>query len=652
MTNARAPVAPPWRLGATLVLATSLALVLPYLQRPEVRLDFDEDTPARLPHTRGIYPSEHTGDGLTFAWTSQNARIMLPALPRGTPWTLTVRARAPRPAGTTATPVTFAERGATLALWTPVTRAGETFAETHLALPASRVEGLRLDIASGDSFAPGPGDNRVLALQIDSLVLVPEDRWAAIPWMRVALTVGFVAVGAALVWIVTASRAGLWAGVVAAVAIGLLARRASWLYLTSFDGLAWAAAPALAVLAVGVIARWVWRPPRPAADAAIALSAWFTAVKYGLLIHPAMTTGDTAFHQHRFARVDAGDWLFTSAGPGGEFPYPPALYAVVNLFVSGSTASPDMLRGMALTFDSIAGLLLALAIVSAELAVVAPIAVLLWQTAPALFQVQALTYLTNSFGNSWSAIALAFLVRGVGPARSIGWLAAAAAAALVVALSHVSSFVLLAGALAAAGVLAAIQRRWHATAAVVAVLAFTIAASWVVYYRHFTPLYAARLAAPAPVIDPTAAPPLQRDEAHQTAFHPGWPALRQRLAFIPSYVNRYVGLGLLGLALLAPFAGRGRAPATGGGSILAWGAISAVIAALAVGQLTPIDLRYYLVAASALAPVGAVAVAAAWASGEAGDGSWRRGLGTALAAVAILQGSWYMARFLWYPLPR
>jgi hypothetical protein len=86
--------------------------------------------------------------------------------------------------------------------------------------------------------------------------------------------------------------------------------------------------------------------------------------------------------------------------------------------------------------------------------------------------------------------------------------------------------------------------------------------------------------------------------------------------------------------------------------MLAWGAIATATAALVLGQLTPIDLRYYLVAASAVAPVAAVAVARAWGPGDT-RGGWRwRGATAALAALAVVQGSWYMARFLWYPLPR
>ena len=642
-------------LAAAVLPVAFLALVVPYLVRPEVRLDFDEDGPARLPHTRGFHGSEHTGAFFTFAWTSQNARLMLPALPRGTAWTLTVTGRAPRPQNAQAGPVTFAERGRELAVWQAPPRESQPPGTFEVTLPPADAAGLRLDIASGDSFSPGQGDARTLALQVDAIVLRPANRWSAIPWGRALFFAIAIAGLAWVVFITTSSPPAGAIGIAAALAIGGLGRRASWLYLPSMDDAVWAAAPALALLGIGLLFRWLWRQPRECAGTAIALSVWFTVVKYALLIHPAMTIGDAAFHQNRFQLVYGGAWLFTSSAPGGEFPYPPAFYVMATLLPAGHVASVELLRGFALFTDSAAGLLLALALGPVAGGVRAPATALLWQTAPALFQVQALTYLTNSFGNAWSAIGLAFLVRTLRDRAAIGWIAAAAAAIVIAFVAHVSSFVMLALTLGAAAGIAALRGRWRAAALAGGVLALCLTCVWLLYYRHFTPLYAQRwthTVAAAPV-EAAGSLPIQRDEAHQTAFVPGRPALQQRLAYVPRYAARYLGIGLLGLAALLPLVWRRGAAPPDDAPLLAWGALVATIAAFAAGQLTPIDLRYYLAAASLLAVLGAATVAATWAApGDPRPSPALRGAVAALAAVAVVQGCWYMARFLWYPLPR
>lgn len=250
---------------------------------------------------------------------------------------------------------------------------------------------------------------------------------------------------------------------------------------------------------------------------------------------------------------------------------------------------------------------------------------------------------------------MAFLVRTLRERQALVWLTAAVAATTIAFLSHVSSLLMLVLALAGAVVMALLRRRWRPAALIGATLAVSLAIAWVAYYRHFTPLYAQRLSAPAAApLAPDAPLPVQRDEAHQTVFHPGWPALQQRLAFVPRYTVRYVGIGLLGLALLWPWARRG-SPAIGGdAAVLAWGCLAATAAAFVAGQLTPVDLRYYLVGASLAVVVGAATVAASWSSGSGAPAASPalRGAVAVLTLVAVAQGCWYMARFLWYPLIR
>jgi hypothetical protein len=183
------------------------------------------------------------------------------------------------------------------------------------------------------------------------------------------------------------------------------------------------------------------------------------------------------------------------------------------------------------------------------------------------------------------------------------------------------------------------------------VLTVTVGAAWVLYYRHFTARYAQRFMGSGVAVASATPPgkvPIQRYEAHQTAFAPGWPALRARLSFVPLYVFKYVGAGLLTLALIAAWQ-RTRAPdPLDEERIVALGVALAVVVAFVAGQLTSVDLRYYLVAASLCVPIGAAVAARSGSRGETG----LERVVNMLAALAIAEGCWYMARLLWHPLPR
>ena len=86
------------------------------------------------------------------------------------------------------------------------------------------------------------------------------------------------------------------------------------------------AAAALLVAAGHTIARRSRSPWTEATWVAVALTVAAVHVKLLLLLHPGITAGDTGFHANRLALVAGGTWLFTSVGPGGDFPYPSGLY--------------------------------------------------------------------------------------------------------------------------------------------------------------------------------------------------------------------------------------------------------------------------------------------------------------------------------------
>jgi hypothetical protein len=634
--------------GLAFVLAT-LALAGPYLVRPGVLLDFSETSPRPLALTRGIYPSERTPDGLTFAWTSANARLSLPALPRRTEWTVQIRARAPRPAGAAA-PVSVIEHGQPLATWSAVSP--REFETLSIDLPLLSEPGLRLDLVSGDSFVPGPEDSRELALQIDAIRLSPRRSLLAVPWNRVFSAAAILTALAYLLWMVTRDR---WAFAYAAAgmcAVGLLTHTSSLLYVASFTSVLWAAVPALVVLIAGLVLRWLMNIPAAPANGALALTCWCTYVKYVLLLHPAMTIGDSIFHQNRFKLVAAGNYFFTSAAPGGEFPYPVAFYWVAHLFSRASPASVELMRGLVLTVDSLTGLLLAYSMAASGSRLVGPFVVVLWQTVPALFQVQGVAYLTNAFGNSVSVASVVMLREALRNRSSFaGWLLASIVLATAACLSHVSSFLILVAALSFTCLIASVARRWRLTWVTLLVLTCSVGLAWSTYYRHFSALYSQRLSQSRAVTrSGTESAPVQRLEAHQTQYKPGWPALKQRLAFVPYYVQKYIGFGLVALAAMLVWVRKRTAYDFADGTLLALGWLAATLAWFLLGQVTAIDLRYYLAAAPVLAAFGAVTTATVLP--DPASRAAERTLVLLLFTAAVAQGCYYMARFLWLPLPR
>ena len=176
--------------------------------------------------------------------------------------------------------------------------------------------------------------------------------------------------------------------------------------------------------------------------------------------------------------------------------------------------------------------------------------------------------------------------------------------------------------------------------------------AWTTYYGHFMPLYAQKVVAVGELREASkpAALPVQRLEAHQTMYVPGWPALRQRLAMVPFYVQKYIGLPLLTLAAFVFWTRRKPAADSGPSGVVAVGWGLAVLGCFVLGQLTAIDVRYCLGTAPLVAAVAAIAAASILATPD--HHQLKRTAVVVLSAAAVLQGCYYMARFLSFPLPR
>ena len=131
----------------------------------------------------------------------------------------------------------------------------------------------------------------------------------------------------------------------------------------------------------------------------------------------------------------------------------------------------------------------------------------------------------------------------------------------------------------------------------------------VLYYGHFSDTYRSMLVRRASVPAAMAEPgiPVQKPEAHQTVWAPGWQPFANRVLAVPGYLAKYFGWGLLAMAVFGGRALAGGMPRSRMTLLMtAWW--SSCVLFLALGVLTPIDVRYYLAAAPAAAILAAVAI--------------------------------------------
>jgi hypothetical protein len=375
-----------------------------------------------------------------------------------------------------------------------------------------------------------------------------------------------------------------------------------------------------------------------AAALAIGLAATFDRLL--VVLHPGLTLGDAVFHLNRLQLVREGTWLFTSQAPGGQFPYPVAFYLIVSkLPIEGVDWIP-LMRGFAIVVDGLVAVCLALTVARERGDRAALFTLGAWHALPALFQVHAIAYITNAFGNIAAALALIPLVF----ARRARWrfpLVVSTIAATVAFLAHVSSFLILLGTLFAVALFAVLWKRRTLTLVAVSVAVIAAAVAWTTYYRHFTTVYS-ELSTRRAGAAATAVVPVQRAEAHQTVWVPGWLPLRNRIAAIPGYAGKYFGWPVLVLSVAGALHSARRAAAERDELdvvLVAW--MVAPLGFLLISLLTPLDLRYYLAAAPAVAALGGCTVDR-WASRR--DGRWRLAA-YGLFALLLIQGIAYVVRF-------
>lgn len=581
------------------------AAALFYTWHPAFTLEFDRDLPRNV---GGIYgPERDAATGVTFAWTSDDAVVRLPGLDRRADWTLHLRVRGGRAAPAVNPAMTVLADGIVL----DTRQTGTDFADIDVVVPRRpERRGLTLGIRSSSAFVPGPGDPRRLGLMLDRLSIVPS---GVVLVPRPALdgaALSSAAMGAAiaLLGVTPGSAIGaavlVGAGDAAVITRGfgpftdypaVVVRLAVWL--------------AIAMTALTQIVELRRRQAlRNTARFAAAFSASALFLKLLVLLHPNMGVGDTMFHAHKLQGVLAGNLYFTSIAPGGyAFPYPPGLYVFASLFaglVHRGAGDMALLRIVCTSADAVAGLLLyALVVRNWDNRLAAAMTVAIYHLIPLSFSVLTTGNMSNSFAQS---AAVAALVGMAWPAatRQWRWSVILCAVLLAAFLSHTGTLATLFASAVFIAVLFVLRggsevRRAGARVALVTVTAAAIAVA--VYYAHFMPTYRAEFARIG-------------HETVTAARDAGGRTIGDRLRGVPYSIGIFIGapvmlLAFVGAVELARRTGRDRLTLALGGWMLG------CVVFLAVGILTPVDMRYYLAALPAIAIAAGYGAAWAWNDG-------------------------------------
>ena len=571
-------------------------------------------------------------------WTAGRAVLMLRSVPRAVAWHFEAKLSVPRPEPGTSDVTLLVDR-VEVARWR-LARSGSH--ELQAPVPVAESErGVQIELRVADVFSPGRDDPRELGLMIERIALVPENRFRSLPLGAISR----VAVSAGLLCAVVTLFAGLPLAAAitasASAALAALAFHESALYLdfdqTALPGLA----AAFVVFGCGLSLRHLLGlSASPSTTAMLSIGLAATFVKLLVVLHPGLTLGDSVFHLNRLQLVREGTWFFTSQAPGGQFPYPVAFYVIVSKLPVGDGDWIPLMRGFAVLVDGLLAVCLALTVARERSDRGGLFTLGAWHALPALFQVQGIAYLTNAFGNLVAALSLVTLV-SVQKRRWLLPLVIAAFCATVAFLTHVSSFLILLGTLLAVALFALLSNRRALAIVAMAVAISAATVAWATYYRHFTSVYSEMSARRA---DATAqlTVPIQRAEAHQTVFVPGWIPLRNRIAAIPGYLGKYFGWPVIVLSMAGMLHSVGRV--TGKRDeldivLVAW--IVAAFGFLLISLFTPVDLRYYLAVAPAVAALAGSTVDR-WASTS--GPRWRMA-GYGLFAALVLQGIAYVVRF-------
>ena len=591
--------------GVLAALFGAAAVSLFYAWHSALTIEFDRDLPRNV---TGFYPPERdNASGLTFAWTAGDAALRLPGLDRHVPWTLDLRIRGGHAADVNPE-VTILADGLPLI----ARRSSPDFDAVRVVIPARpERRGLVVGLHTSATFVPGPADPRPLGVMVDRLSLTPDGVVLVPRPALAAAAISAAAMGAAIALLgVTAGSAIGGSILLGAGAASILAR--GFGPFTDYPGTAIRLGVWIAVVlgVAAIVVQSTRRTPlRNTARFAAAFSASALFLKLLVLLHPNMPVGDAMFHAHRFQGVLGGNFYFTSIAPGGySFPYPPGLYVVASIFaglVRRGAGDMALLRIITCSADAAAGLLLYAVVVKAwghRLA--AAMAVAIYHLIPIDLAVLTTGNLTNAFAQSTAVGALALMADE--DVRLERWGATGSLAVVLVAayLSHTGTLAIVFVATLATAALFWLRGGPTLRSGAAAIAVATIAAAAlavVLYYAHFMDTYRAEFARIG-------------HETASAASDAGGRTIADRLRLVPYYLAAYIGAPVMLFAFLgAVELSRRRAHDRLTLTLAGW--TMSCVAFLALGILTPVDMRHYLAAVPVIAIAAAYGAAWAWTEG-------------------------------------
>jgi hypothetical protein len=624
-----------WAIGGVLILAAVIAWFVPGVSGPVEEGGWTRRSRAALIPVAFHPPELDAATGQHYSWTTDASELRIPRLSRSRNHVVTLEVRTGRPAGV--------ERPALRILVDDQIRAlvpAPDDGEVRVEVPAGGGEGAAIGIQSAPVYQPGGSDPRALGVIVDRVTIAPE-RGGFVPSRRVLVVValalflvsfGILAAGG-VTWIAHGA-----ASVAVGGSVWLMVRDAAFLGPFAEARLLPIAAT-LAIVGVmvsGLSARWPRLAGVPEWGVAAGIVIAAIAVKTALFWHPAAIVGDGFFQVNRATLVHNGELFFTSVTPKPffEFPYPVALYVAAMPFWDWFPTPLDrlrLLRLVAIAAEAGAGLLLYLAmrrVRSDRLTAFATVA--LWPLARAPFEALSNANLTNHFGQSLFAAAMAGIL-WMAAARPAAAGAAAIALLLTVAfLSHFGTvtvgLALLAAVIAALLVIGRGLVRRTGIFTLVATMA-AAGLAWGLYYSHprFMRVYGETYASVST---------RETDDSSKMAASPAvklsrwWSGIGDDYGRPGAGVLAILLLGLIVLVRVRPWSG-------GDLVVLAW--LFSWLALTALGILTPITLRANLAAAPAITIVAALALARLAALGRAGQ------LLALAAALVVAWDGWALA---------
>jgi hypothetical protein len=624
-----------WAIAGLLVLAATSAWFIPEVTGPVAEGGWTRRSRAAF-MPAGFHPAELDGaTGQHYSWTTDSSEIRIPHLSRSRGHVMTLDLRSGRPERV-ARPAVRILVDDQIRAHAPAPDDGTVRVE----IPAGGREGAAIAIQSTPVYHPGGTDPRALGVIIDRVTIAPDGGGFLLSW-RVLLVTAFalflvslgVLAAGGVTWIAHGAALAAVGG-----SVWLMVRDAAFLGNFAEDRLLPVCASlAVAGLAVSALAtRWprLAGVPEWGVAAAVVLAA--VAVKTALFWHPAAIVGDGFFQVNRATLVHNGELFFTSVTPKPffEFPYPVALYVAAMPFWDWFPAPLDRLRLLRLASivaEAIAGILLYLAmrrVRSGRLPAFAAVA--LWPLARAPFEALSNANLTNHFGQSVFAAAMAGIVW---MAASRPGAAGAAAIGLLLTVAFLSHFgTVTVGLALLAAVIAALVLFGRGLVRKTGVLALTatVAAAglaWGLYYSNprFLKVYGETYASVAA---------RKTDDSSKMAASPAVKLSRWWTGIGDDYGRPGVGV-LLVLAMGLMVLLRARPWAGGDIVVIAW--LFSWLALTALGILTPITLRANLAAAPAITIAAALGIAWLASLGRAGQ------IAALAAAIVVAWDGWSLA---------